>query len=88
MVILVNTSGHLLVEYLIIKHSKITVHALLEEERPLHPLWETILTVNQVLWILLTNKCTTSMTHCGTDMIATVVLTAALTLSSHGSTDS
>ena len=52
------------------------------------PLWELTITVNQELLTLIVLQPITLKTHCGTDLIVTVVLTVVLTLLNHGSTDS
>jgi len=54
----------------------------------LPPLWVLSITVNQEESTFIINQPITLMTHCGMDLIATVVLTAALILPYHGSTES
>ena len=89
MVILVSTSGlMLLVCGMIVYILMLIVHVQLVEDHPLLPLWVLTITVNQEVSTLLVVHSITSMTHCGMDLIATVVLTVAPTLLNHGSTES
>jgi len=48
------------------------------------PLWKLIITVNQEASIVIAIQPIALMIHCGMDLIATVVLTVALTLPYHG----
>ena len=71
MVTHVNTSGHLLMDYMIIVQHQTTVHVLLPpgSEYPSPPF---VGTVNQEALTLGIFLPTTSMTHCGTDLVASL----------------
>ena len=87
MVIHVNTSGHLPMDYLTAA-AAIIFHVLLVLGIVLLPLLVlTIITVSQELLIPGENQPTTSMTHCGTDLTASLA-NAVTTLPNHGFTDS
>ena len=72
-------------DVMIIQSLVVIVHVLPLHNQPL-PLWELTITVNQELSTIMIDQPITLMIHCGTDLIVTVVLTVALTLSYHGST--
>ena len=84
MVVHAKTFGPIYVVHLIIVQIMlITVHVLLVEGMHLLPLSELTITVNQELLMLKIFLPIASMTHCGTDLVASLV-TVVIPLPNHG----
>ena len=83
MVVLVNTFGVIpLEDMIIVLNLVVTVHVLVEDY-PLLLLWVRTITVNQELLMLSITLLITSMTHCGTDLVASLVI-VVIPLPNHG----